>query len=528
MSSARVAARDSGSERYQSDLCIKRRNGTAPRSNGAWTTQSTSTAMTTSLAPFVGASGHPLNAVAVFDRATGYFTAPRERHDAFRREQRYEFNSLGFRGPEYDASAAFRVFVCGCSYTFGMEVSADSSWPVVFTRLAAAGVGTSVEDSNLQNFSQVGASNNYVARTLVKQCHLMSPTLAIAAFTHNSRVEYLDGQKIRNLGFWNIDPSNRFPEPPDAPGARFFRQYSDRDGIKNLLTNMVWFQSAMINRGIPYIMLWVDIDRLHSREVTMDPVLNDFYAVLDQSRVSRLSIKQHPIHVDSVEGHPGGQSHKRFATALAGEFADRLLIVRPRDPRARVATTAIPREYRTNKSSAARLARKTIRAVTRHRPQTARLVFPDTLAVEHLTAERAVEIDLERRMWTLRGIRLRAAFADYVTTDLLRFNLWLSMLTAQEYLRSLRIEPSISAPDHWFLKKGQGSPVLDELIDLIDHQAIHARPSRATAMCPDAFSIRVAQAKCRLTTSRVDVFLRRVARAPEPVRREDPNIYPFW
>ena len=101
-----------------------------------------------------------------------------------------------------------------------------------------------------------------MARTLIKQCHQISPTLAIGAFTHNSRVEYLDGKKIRNLGYWNIDPNNRFPEPPDAPGARFFRQYSDREGFQNLLTNMVLFQSAMVNRRVPYIMVWIDIDRL--------------------------------------------------------------------------------------------------------------------------------------------------------------------------------------------------------------------------------------------------------------------------
>jgi hypothetical protein len=484
--------------------------------------------MTRSPAPFVGASAHPRNAVAVFDRTTGYFTSPREQNDGRRPEQHYEFNSLGFRGTEYDDGAALRVFVCGCSYAFGMEVSAASSWPVVFTRLAAISLGTSVEDSHLQNFSQVGASNNYVARTLVQQCHLASPTLAIAAFTHNSRVEYLDGQTIRNLGFWNIDPNNRYPEPPDSPGARFFRQYSERDGIKNLLTNMVWFQSAMINRGIPYIMLWIDIDRLHTRQVTRDPVLNDYCAVLDQSRISRLSIRQYTIHVDSVEGHPGPQSHEHFATALVAEFADRLLTVRRSAPRAHTATNAVLQQYQTHRLSPARLVRTTIRAVSRHRPHTVRLAFPDTLAVEHFTGERAVEIDIERRMWTVRAIRLRAAFADYITTDLLRFNFWLSMLTAQEYLRSVDVELSSSAPDHWFLEKGQGSPVLDELIDLVDHQAISARPTRATPLPSDALSMRVAEAKRQLKTSRIEVILRRIAGAPKPVRRGDPNIYPFW
>ena len=479
-------------------------------------------------APFVGASAHPRNAVAVFDRSTGYFTSPRVQDDGRKPQQHYEFNSLGFRGTEYDDGAALRVFVCGCSYAFGMEVSVGASWPVVFTRLAALRLGIAVEDSHLQNFSQVGASNNYVARTLVKQCHLASPTLAIAAFTHNSRVEYLDGQTIRNLGFWNIDPENGFPEPPDSPGARFFRQYSEPDGIKNLLMNMVWFQSAMINRGIPYIMLWIDIDRLHKPQVTSAPVLSDLYAVLDQSRLSRLSIRQHPVHVDSVEGHPGPQSHERFATALVAEFANELLTVRRSAPREHTGSKVVLHQYPTPRSSPARLVRTTIRDVTRHPPHTVRLAFPDTLAVEHVTDERAVEIDLERRMWTVCAVRLRAAFADYITPELLRFQFWLNMLTAQEYLRSVNVELNSSAPDHWFLEKGGASAVLGELTDLIDHQAISIRPTRATGLPSDTLAMRVNEAKRQLKTLRIEGILRRIAGAPAPMRREDPNIYPFW
>src|SRR6266498_4168256 len=116
-------------------------------------------AMMRTLARFVGASAHPQNAVAVFDRATGYFRSPRDQRDVEEPEHVYEFN----------AGAALRVFVCGCSYAFGMGVSADRTWPVVFTRLAAAALGVPVEQSHVQNFSQIGASNNYVARTLLKQ-----------------------------------------------------------------------------------------------------------------------------------------------------------------------------------------------------------------------------------------------------------------------------------------------------------------------------------------------------------------------
>ena len=480
------------------------------------------------LARFVGASAHPQSAVAVFDRSTGYFRPPRDQRDLQEPEHVYEFNSLGFRGAEYDPRAALRVFVCGCSYAFGMGVLADMTWPVVFTRLAASALGVPVEQSHVQNFSQIGASNNYVARTLIKQCHQISPTLAIAAFTHNSRVEYLDGQEIRNLGYWNINPSNRFPEPPDAPGARFFRQYSEREGLQNLLTNMVLFQSAMVNRRVPYIMVWIDIDRLHTAQVILEPVLNDYYTVLDLSRVSRLSIKQHHIHVDTVEGHPGPQSQERFARALVKEFGSRLLTLNPPKPRHYPVATKVFRHYGSNGASAARLTRTVIRSATRRRPSTVCLTFADSLAVEHFAGERAVELDLERRVWTIPTVRLHTAYANYITAELLRFNFWLNMLTAQEFLRALGIGLQSSAPDHWFLERGQGSPVLDELSDLLDRRVVSPRSTRTMASQSHALSTRLAEAKHRLRNSRIEALLRRVAGSPESPKRDDSNIYPLW
>ncbi len=485
-------------------------------------------AMMRTLARFVGASAHPQNAVAVFDRATGYFRSPRDQRDVEEPEHVYEFNSMGFRGAEYDAGAALRVFVCGCSYAFGMGVSADRTWPVVFTRLAAAALGVPVEQSHVQNFSQIGASNNYVARTLIKQCHRVSPTLAIAAFTHNNRVEYLDGPDIRNLGYWNIHPDSRFPEPPDSAGARFFRQYSEREGLQNLLTNMVLFQSAMLNRGVPYIMVWIDVDRLHTAQLMSDPVLSDYYTVLDQSRISRVSIKQHHIHVDTVEGHPGPQSHERFATALVKDFGDRLLTLNPSKRRDYAPATVVFRQDGSNGASAARLTRAVIRAATRRRPRNVCLAFADSLAVEHFAGGRAVELDLERRVWTIPTVRLRAAYADYITAELLRFNFWLSMLTAQEFLRALGIGLQGSAPDSWFLACGQGSPVLDELSDLLDRGVVSPRSTRTMASQPRTLCTRLAEAKRRLRNSRIEALLRRVAGTPKQPGREDSNLYPLW
>jgi hypothetical protein len=477
------------------------------------------------LTAFVGAGAHPRSAAAVYLPERGY-CSPGDRSHGDAAGPVYEFNSLGFRSAEYDPDAALRIFVCGCSYTIGMGVDRDRAWPVVFTRLAAAALGTPVEHSHLQNFSQIGASNNYVARTLLTQCDRHAPTLAIAAFTHTSRTEYLDGPVIRNLGHWDIHPDNEAREA-DSPGRRFFRQHSGRAGLRNLLANMVLFQSAMERRGVPYIIAWVDAGAMQTR-VLAGPGLHDYAAVLNRSRISRLSIRQHGIFVDTAagaaaQGHPGPQSHERFAAALAQEFTGRLL-ARRSISHVRQRPEAIDLDDRTGRASSDRLARRAVRAA-RRRPRAIRLSLGDNLSAELFAGGRAVEIDLERRAWTLNAARLRAAHADYVTADVLRFNMWLNLLTIQEFLLARGVRPQLAVARCWSLQAA-ANPVLEQLAALVDGDAISIIENGAQSGIID-LAARLDAAKRRIRHSRIDAWLGRFGQA-RPHLADDPNTYPLW
>src|SRR5882762_5127353 len=131
----------------------------------------------------------------------------------------YRFNSLGFRGEEFDPAARLKIFVSGCSYTFGLGVQHEESWPTLLKKRLADRRGVPSDQANLQNFSQVGASNEYIARTIIRQCDRVRPDLAIIAFTHRERTEYLAPGVTRNLGLWDLDT----PESSWAPAAmRYF------------------------------------------------------------------------------------------------------------------------------------------------------------------------------------------------------------------------------------------------------------------------------------------------------------------
>jgi len=231
------------------------------------------------------------------------------------RDVLYNFNSNGFRGSEFDSSALLRLFVCGCSYTFGMGVAQDETWSQLILSALGERYGIAPSDRNLQNFAQIGGSNRYVARTIIEQCALVRPDLAIVMFTHRNRMEYLDGERVRNIGSWNLEPA-----APDSPGVRFFEQYNDNLGSFDLLRNMRLVQNFFQLRGIPYFFAWVDIDEFAALRRSNISVIREIANEIDINRLARVSIKQRGIKVDVVLGHPGQESHRRFAAELLRDF----------------------------------------------------------------------------------------------------------------------------------------------------------------------------------------------------------------
>ena len=121
----------------------------------------------------------------------------------------YHFNSLGFRGEEFDPDAPVKLFVSGCSNTFGVGVDLEESWPFLFKQRLAEERGVPPAAVNLMNFSQGGASNDYVTRTLVEQGGRARPDVVIAGFTHMRRFELFDETTGFHLGAIKLEELER-------------------------------------------------------------------------------------------------------------------------------------------------------------------------------------------------------------------------------------------------------------------------------------------------------------------------------
>jgi hypothetical protein len=247
----------------------------------------------------------------------------------------YRFNSLGFRCAEFDKEARFRLFVCGCSYTFGTGLNEEETWPHLLARRLTADLGLRDTDLNLQNFSQGGASNDYVSRTIVAQCGRAKPDLAIAYFTHNQRTEFLTAKGAVEIGRWTLRLA--------AQGRAIDAGYSSQDalpsvddlldvatcylathdkvnaylaGLKNLLLAQYFFE----RHAIPFLMVWRHHADFFSNRHGANPACAQLAEAVSQRHLCATDLLSSRTDYAADGAHPGPQSHWQFAEKLLGLY----------------------------------------------------------------------------------------------------------------------------------------------------------------------------------------------------------------
>jgi len=160
----------------------------------------------------------------------------------------YRFNEYGFRETNCDLEKPV-TFVCGCSNTFGVGLNYEDTW--------AYKLGL-----NHLNFSQGGASNAYIARTLIMQSEKYKPELIIAHFSYIDRIDYLVVDKPYSsvaIGKWVLEDKNH--KGITGWANNYYSHYSDIDGTYLTLINMLLLQSYCQLNNIPLILMCVDTKR---------------------------------------------------------------------------------------------------------------------------------------------------------------------------------------------------------------------------------------------------------------------------
>jgi hypothetical protein len=239
-------------------------------------------------------------------------------------EVAYTFNSLGFRGEEFDAAAARHIFACGCSITFGLGLDYEQAWVSVLRRRYAAAHGLRDADVHLQNFATSGCSNGYIVRTLIGQCARFQPSLALALLTFGDRAEMLEGDRSYNIGRWCVQDS--FFDHARAEGhladlrrtihrkaKAHYDLYTPLMGAQDALKNALLLQLFCEARRIPFL---IGIVRSGRGELPDHELLRAWRDCLDPERVFGISLGEILVDQSVSPGHPGPIGSQAIADAF--------------------------------------------------------------------------------------------------------------------------------------------------------------------------------------------------------------------
>ena len=164
----------------------------------------------------------------------------------------YEFNSLGYRGEEYDPAAKFKICVIGESYAFGVGVDLKDTFGHKLKQHIAASLCLDPCDVNLVNFGVGGASADYCVRTLYRQLAESTVDLLICQLPPANRTEYFDGKIFHAYAVNAVTSRNRQGAP--IPLVAFCDYYNEQVGRIGLIKNVLLMQAFLKERGIAYVL----------------------------------------------------------------------------------------------------------------------------------------------------------------------------------------------------------------------------------------------------------------------------------
>ncbi|MGB1220777.1 MAG: hypothetical protein ACPG43_04515, partial [Alcanivoracaceae bacterium] len=214
----------------------------------------------------------------------------------------------------------------------------EDTWFHQFKLLFAQEKDVSPAEVNLLNFSQIGASMDYIARVVVSQCNRVKPDLMLCALSPSSRTEYFSDEEGRyftdraitfNPSMYNLlsnhDENDFFrqrtarldeedrEELLDAVEG-FYSYYTNRVGLINRLKNIMLIQQFCDARGIPNL-IWT-LHRFALQTELNQPLPDSIQSLaecIDFSRIYTHGIL-HPQHQRAADGvHPGPDVNKGVA-----------------------------------------------------------------------------------------------------------------------------------------------------------------------------------------------------------------------
>jgi hypothetical protein len=242
-----------------------------------------------------------------------------------RETKTYSFNSLGFRGEEFDPDAPVKLFVCGCSYTFGAGLDLEESWPFHFKQKLAEQRGLPESSVNLMNFAEGGASNDYIARTLIGQSSRVRPDVIVAGFTHMNRFELLDETRTFPFGSWAIEKLARKYGDVGKLGEFVFLGTDENQEKIRMIKNVLLLQYFCRSRDIPFVFFFFESLKVKPTNLPAALSIPSTQPLFEEIDFESFVPIDRAIKVDlAADGsHPGPRSQELIGEAAWNTFRTR-------------------------------------------------------------------------------------------------------------------------------------------------------------------------------------------------------------
>jgi len=223
----------------------------------------------------------------------------------------YTFNSIGFRGDEFNPLAKKTIFVCGGSVAVGVGVADEELWACQFKKKFAALRQLGQDEVNVMNFSQAAASNDYTVRTLLSQCGRLKPDMVIAHLGGGeARTEWFDHEFYHSVGPWIVDSPGT--EKIYEAGKGYYSYYTPELGLINVLKNILLLQFFCEARNIELIVLWTGYNKL-SQVALLQPFCQ---ALAKMINMDNIFLPRDAVDWVIDVHHPGPSTHKLLALQL--------------------------------------------------------------------------------------------------------------------------------------------------------------------------------------------------------------------
>jgi hypothetical protein len=216
----------------------------------------------------------------------------------------YEFNSLGYRGPEFEREpGGALVLFLGDSNTFGLGMPWDALWTTLVTARLEERWRTPVRQCNL---AWGGTGSDFVAMMLHQAVDVLKPDAVFILWSFVPRMTWFAGprRQVHFIPEWK--PNNDIQEY-----TAYLRLATEAQGFYNYVRNFHLVNARLAHLRIPYV--WGNMEPF-SREllrsyVPLEGFVGPFMTVDgDLARDAR---------------HAGLQSHALFATEVL-DAVDRL------------------------------------------------------------------------------------------------------------------------------------------------------------------------------------------------------------